>query len=131
MVSFLMDLRGGFPKFPCFLCLWDSRDTTVHYHRKNWLQRTEFSVGKSNAKWDPQIEPQKVLMPPLHISLGLINQFFTALGKDSASFKYLQVLFPKLSEAKVKAGIFNGPQIKKIIECDEFVKLLSKKQKTA
>ena len=70
-------------------------------------------------------------MPPLHIKLGLIRQFVTALDKDSAAFKYLQVLFPKLSEAKVKAGIFAGPQIKKIIECDEFIKLLSRKQKTA
>ena len=32
MVSFLMGLQGSFMKFPCFLCLWDSRDTTAHYH---------------------------------------------------------------------------------------------------
>jgi len=44
---------------------------------------------------------------------------------------YLQDLFPKLFEAKVKAGIFVGPQIKKIIECDEFAKLLNRKEKTA
>ena len=30
-----------------------SRDTTAHYHRKGWPQRTEFSVGKSNVKWEP------------------------------------------------------------------------------
>ena len=69
-------------------------------------------------------------MPQLHIKLGLIKQFVTALDKGSAAFKYLQVLFPKLSEAKVKAGIFVGPQIKKITECDEFAKLLNRKQKT-
>ena len=130
MVSFLMGLQGGFTKSPCFLCLWDSRDTTAHYHRKDWPQRTEFSVGKSNVKWGPLIE-QKVLMLLLHIKLGLIKQFVTALNKESAPFKYLQVLFPKLSEAKVKAGIFVGPQAKKIIECDEFAKLLNRKQKTA
>ena len=69
-------------------------------------------------------------MPPLHIKLGLIKQFVTALDKESAAFKYLQDLFPKLSEAKVKAGIFVGPQIK-IIECDEFAKLLNRTEKTA
>ena len=106
MVSFLMGLQGGFTKFPCFLCPWDSRDTTAHYHRKDWPQRTEFSVGKSNVKWKPLIEPQKVLMPPLHIKISLIKQFVTALHKESAAFKYLQVLFPKLSEVQVKAGIF-------------------------
>ena len=114
MVSFLMGLQSGFTKFPCFLCLWDSRDTTVHYHRKYWRQRTKFSLRKSNVKWEPLIEPQRVLMPPLHIKLGLIKQLVTALGKESAAFKYLQVIFPKLPEAKVKAGIFVGLQIKEI-----------------
>ena len=57
MVSFLMGLQGGFTKFPCFLCLWGSRDTTAHYHKKDWPQRTEFSVGKSTVKWELLIEP--------------------------------------------------------------------------
>ena len=131
MISFLMGLQGSFMKFSCFLCLWDSRDAKAHYHRTDWPQRTEFSLGKSNVKWVPLIESQKVLMPPLNIKLGLIKQFATALDKESAAFKYLQVLFPKLYEAKVKAGILVRPQIKKIIECDEFAKLLKRKQKTA
>ena len=105
--------------------------TLAHYHRKDWQQLTKFSVEKSNVKWEPLIEPQKMLIPPLHIKLGLIKQFLTALDKESAAFKYLEVLFPKLSVRKVKAGIFVGPQIKKIIECDEFAKLLNSKQKTA
>jgi hypothetical protein len=120
MVAFLMGLQGGFTKFPCYLCLWDSRDTKAHYHRRNWPQRTEFTVGKDNVKWEPLLDPRKVLMPPLHIKLGLIKQFVTALDKDSAAFKYLQDFFPKLSEAKVSAGVFVGPQIKKILQCKEF-----------
>ena len=85
----------------------------------------------NNVKWEPLIDPRKVLMPPLHIKLGLIKQFVTALDKESAAFKYLQDLFPQLSEAKVNAGIFVGPQIKKIIECDEFAKKLSRKEEAA
>ena len=42
MVSFLMGLQGGFTKFPYFLCLWDSPDTTAHYHRKDWPQPNLF-----------------------------------------------------------------------------------------
>ena len=83
-------------------------------------------MGKSNIKWEPLVEPQKVLMPPLHMKVGLIKQFFTALDKDPAAFKCLQDLFLKLSEAKVKTGTFIGQQIKKIIECDNFAKLLSR-----
>lgn len=47
------------------------------------------------------------------LTLGLRKQFITALDKDSAAFKYLQVFFPKLSEAKVEASVFVGPQIRR------------------
>ena len=50
MVLFLMALQGGFTKFPCILCLWISRDTTAHYHRKVWPHWTEFSVGEEQRQ---------------------------------------------------------------------------------
>jgi hypothetical protein len=131
MVAFLMGLQGGFTKHPCYLCLWDSRDTEAHYHRRDWPQRTEFFVGRNNVKWEPLVDPLNVLMPPLHIKLGLMKQFVSALDKESTAFKYLQDFFPKLSEAKVKAGVFIGPQIKKILECNEFPKKLTRKEKAA
>ncbi|KAL7851918.1 hypothetical protein SRHO_G00177030 [Serrasalmus rhombeus] len=86
---------------------------------------------QNNVKWEPLVDPRKVLMPPLHIKLGLIKQFVRALDKESRAFNYLQDLFPKLSEAKIKAGVFVGPQIKKIIECSEFPKKLNRKERTA
>ena len=129
MVSFLMGLQGGWTKFPCYLCLWDSRDKKAHYHKRDWPQRTEFNVGSKNVKWEPLMDPRKVLMPPLHIKLGLMKQFVTALDKESVAFKYLQGFFPKLSEAKVKAGVFVGPQIKRIMECKDFSKMLSRTEK--
>src|SRR6218665_172684 len=76
------------------------------------------------------IEPHKALMPPLHIKLGLIKQFVTALDKGSAAFK-IQDRCPKAVRAKAKVGIFVGQQIKKIIECDEFANLLNRMGKTA
>ncbi|XP_053543491.1 glutamate receptor ionotropic, kainate 4 [Ictalurus punctatus] len=58
-----------------------------------------------------------------------MKQFVTALDKKLAAFKYLQDFFSKLSEAKVKAIVFIGPQIKKILECKEFPKKLTRKEK--
>ena len=130
IVSFLMGLQSRFPKFPCFHCLWDSRDTKAHHHRKDRPQRTEFPVRKSNVKWEPLIKPQK--LEQLLIKLGLvIKQFVTALDMESVAFKYQQGPFPKLPETNVKAGIFIGPQIKKLLECDEFANLLNRTKKTA
>ncbi|XP_061404361.1 uncharacterized protein LOC133340279 isoform X1 [Lethenteron reissneri] len=131
IVAFPMGFQGGLTKCPCYLCLWDSRDTKPHYHRQYWPQRTEFSVGRNNVKWEPLVDPRKVLMPPLHIKLGLLKQFVRSVDKESAAFKYLHDFFPKLSEAKVKAGVFVGPHIKKILECNEFPNKLISKVKAA
>ena len=53
------------------------------------------------------------------------------MDKDGAAFKYLQDLFPKLSEVKVKGGIFIGSQVKLILKSDEFLETLSAVEKYA
>ena len=68
-------------------------------------------------------------MSPLHIKLGLMKQFVKALDEKSETFKFLRDFFPKLSEGKVKTRIFVGPQIKKKIHNNVFLKLLTNGQK--
>ncbi|QQP37347.1 Uncharacterized protein FKW44_017579 [Caligus rogercresseyi] len=60
------------------------------------------------------------MIPPLHLKLGLMKQFTRALDKDGRCFNYLCRAFPRLTSEKVKAGIFNGPQIRKLIKDTEF-----------
>lgn len=131
MVGFLMGMQGGYTKYPCHLCLWDSRADSVHYQRRIWPDRVEFKIGQHNVKSEPIVEPNNILMPPLHIKLGLMKQFVKALDPNSAAFEYLKGFFPKLSEAKVKAGIFVGPQIKQIMKSDDFTNLLNAYEKQA
>ena len=113
MVAFLMSLQGEFTKCSCYLGHWDSRNAIAHYHRRIWSKRSQYFAGKSNIKWDPQIDPSKILMPRLHIQLALIKRFVKAVDKNSDAFKNLQNFFPKISEAKIKAGIFVGPPIER------------------
>lgn len=80
-------------------------------------------MERNNIKWEPLVYPQKVLIQPLHIKLGLMKQFVTALD--------LQDFFPKLYEAKIKHSVFVGPQIKKFLECKEFLNKLTRKEKMA
>ena len=54
----------------------------------------------------------KIVFPPLHIKLGLMKQFFKALDKDGDCFQYICRSFPSLSNEKLKADIFDGPQIR-------------------
>ena len=56
-------------------------------------------------------------MPPLHIKLELMKNFVKTMAKqNSNSFEFLFKKFLKLSQAKLKEGIFVSPQIRELLE---------------
>lgn len=114
IISMLLGQQSGFTKYPCFLCEWDSRARNLHYIQKEWPLRERLVPGQKNVQRDALVDPNLVLLPPLHIKLGLIKQFVKALNKQGDCFKYLCDKFPTLSEAKLKEGIFVGPQIRNL-----------------
>jgi len=62
---------------------------------------------------------KKIILPPLHIELGIMKQFVKALNKDGDCFKYISTKFPGSTIEKLKACIFDGPQIRTLInDCD-------------
>ena len=73
----------------------------------------------------------KVLFPPLYIKLGLIKQFVKKMPPEGEAFEHTQELFPKLSEAKVKGGIFVSFQVKRLMQSDSFLEKLSVAERTA
>ena len=103
-----MGLQAGFTKYCCFLCLWDSRAVSQHYKKKDWGSRSTFVPGE----YSHLVDMNKVLLPPLHIKLGLMKNFVKALHKNGPAFQHLSIVFPGLSAAKIKEGIFVGPQIR-------------------
>lgn len=125
VVAMLCGLQGGYTKYCCFLCKWDSRACEHHYRRKEWPERIEFILGENNVKYVPLVKKEKVILPPLHIKLGLIKNFVKALDQEGEAFTYLKNIFPHLSDAKIKEGIFVGPQIKKLLNDPAFAELLS------
>lgn len=131
VVSMLMGLQGGYTKYMCFLCLWDSRADSEHYIRKEWPPRTTFVPGKSNVEHTPLVDPSKIILPPLHIKLGLIKSFIKNLEPDGKAYMFLREKFPRLSDAKLKEGVFVGPQIKKLINDPGFDKVLDSNEKAA
>ena len=131
MAAFLMGLQGGFTKFMCYLCLWDSRNNALHYQQRHWPLRARYEVGAHNVKQVPLVEPAKVLMPPLHIKLGLIKLFVKRLNPEGEAFQHIQDMFPKLSVAKVKEGVFVGPQVRRLINSDAFSAKLTQLERAA
>ena len=131
MVAILLGLQLGYTKYCCFLCEWDSRATTLHYKRKDWPLRQALEPGTKNILQQPLIESSKILLPPLHIKLGLIKNFVKALDRDGPAFRHLISKFPRLSIAKIKEGIFIGPQIRELFSDEHFAGLLTKKEHAA
>ena len=124
VITILMGMQTGYTKYCCFICEWDSRDRRNHYVKRDWPIRDNMQPGSKNVLHVPLVDRDNVIMPPLHIKLGLMKNFVKALDNDSDAFQYLCKKFPKLSYAKVKEGVFIGPQIRKIIADRYFDDLL-------
>ena len=119
VIGLLMGMQSGFTKYCCFLCLWDSRAVSQHYKQKD-----TFAPGEHSLKENPLVDMNKVLLPPLHIKLGLMKNFVKALHKNCTAFQHLSTVFPGLSAAKLKEGIFVGPQIREVLKDTDFEELL-------
>ena len=89
VISLLLGQQGGYTKYPCFMCLWDSRSDARHFVQKIWPTRDELAIGEHNVIKVQLVERKNVLLPPLRIKFGLMKNFVKALPKDSAGFLYL------------------------------------------
>jgi len=62
------------------------------------------------------VDKSRIYLPPPQSKLRLIKISVEAMDKESEGCAYLRQTFPKTSEAKMKAGIFGGPQIKQLFD---------------
>lgn len=131
VVAILLGMQAGYTKHMCFLCLWDSRADSKHYSTKVWPSRESFEPGEANVLEVPLVNPKKIILPPLHIKLGLVKNFVKKLDNDGKAFQHLRNKFPKMSDAKVKEGVFVGPQIRKMMKDLEFEKAMRPVEKRA
>jgi hypothetical protein len=64
----------------------------------------------------PLINRKKIaFFPLLHIKLGKMENFVKIMNNDGNGFSYLKHTFPRISEVKIKGGIFINPQITKFM----------------
>lgn len=131
VVAMLTGLQAGYTKYCCFLCEWDSRARDKHYVEKNWPRRTNMIPGFHNVTEEPLVPSEKIFLPPLHIKLGLMKNFVKAMNKDGKGFQYLKTKFPRISETKLKEGIFVGPQIRELMKDTTFIMKLQDAEKRA
>ena len=134
VIGLLLGMQPCYTKYCCFICEWDSRARQSHYIQKNWPLRDELIPAKKSVSHHPLVDPKKVLLPPLHIKLGLIKNFVKAMvkyNKNGEGFQYIKSKFPKISDAKIKEGVFIGPQIRELIKDPFFEETLNTLEKAA
>jgi hypothetical protein len=111
-------------------CEWDSRAKDKHYKIKDWPIRENSFPEEKCVRNEPLVDKDNILLPPLHIKLGSIKNFVKVMNKHGKGFEYLRENFPKLSDAKLKEGVFIEPQIREIIDDDLFEHLLTETEKS-
>jgi len=117
-VALLLGMQLGYTKYCCFLCEWDFRDKKSHHVNKLWPKRTSLTPGEKNVIKPLLVLPENIFLPPLHIKLGLMKN--TVKGRG---FEYLRNKFRNVSDAKIKEGIFIGPQIRELMQDNSSMKI--------
>jgi hypothetical protein len=96
-----------------------------------WPPRETYKLGSHNVIHEPLVEKEKIILPNLHIKLGITKQFVKALDHNKPAFQYLKNKFPKISDAKIKEGIFVGPQIRELMLDEKFAATMDNHALTA
>ena len=104
MVNFLLGQQGDYTKYPCFLCYWDSRANEEHWVRKEWPPRNTIKPGEKNIVNNFLIDRKNIILPPLHIKLGLMKQFVKALDRSGDCFDTFAQTFLALAMRRKKQG---------------------------
>ena len=82
-------------KILLLLCEWDSRAHSLHYSRKDWPARKSLEPGIMNVENQPLVEPSKILLPAMHLKLGLMKNSVKAMNQEEAAFTYFTRKVPQ------------------------------------
>ena len=93
--------------------------------KEDWPLRGSPQPGTKNVMHMPPVESNKIVLPPLHIKLGLMKNFVKAIDRDGPAFRYLHEKFHTLGKAKIKEGIFIGPQIRELLKDIQFDSIIT------
>ncbi|UYV65024.1 hypothetical protein LAZ67_3002855 [Cordylochernes scorpioides] len=104
-----------------------------HNKSPNWPVDKEISPkrGYKNIANLPLIDSENIYLPPLHIKLGLMKNFVKAMDRNASGFAYLKQNISSISEAKIKEGIFVGPQIRELQQDGNFQNSLNEVEAAA
>jgi hypothetical protein len=87
--------------------------------------RVNIVPGNKNVIYKPLVDRRNIILPPFHIKLRLTKNFVKAMNRNGDSFQYLKLKLPILTDARIKEGIFVGPQITELLKDEHFESVLN------
>lgn len=90
-----LDQQSGYTKFPFFMC---QQRQKIALHQE-WPLRKTLDPGLKNIEM-VRIDPKNMLLPLLHIELGLMKQFVKALRTSAECFQILLIPVQRFIRSK-------------------------------
>ena len=89
-----------------------SRADDRYYIQRDFPVRENMVPGQQNIMQEQLAYRDKILLPPLHIKFYLMKNLIKTLDIEVYAFQFIRNKCPHISNAKINAGILNGPQIR-------------------
>ena len=64
-------------------------ELSLHYLIKDWPSRKSLEPGIINVENQPLVELSEILLPSMHLSLGLMENSVKAMNQEEVAFTYL------------------------------------------
>ena len=88
-------------------------------------------VGQLSIVNEKLVATKKVIPPALHLKLGCFSNLVKSMEDGSPPRLYLKQKFAHKTEAKIKQGSLKGPEIRKLMNDQEFGSTLNANQFSA
>ena len=113
VLNFIMGLKSGYAKCPCFYCMFDSRQSQLDFDPVHtWPARIYFDMHLL-------VLVENIAFPFLYIKLGIFQKFIKTLDKGSDCFQFIRKNIKK-SEAKLINGVYTSPEIRFLMKHADF-----------
>lgn len=110
VVAILCGMQEGIQPI-CVLCACGIQDLAIKIktHSTNEIiGHLEHTIEQQNIKKTSLVDNNKVLIPPLHVKLGVVKSFIKRIAERKEVFLSLRRVFPKrvggLSDLRLRAG---------------------------
>lgn len=102
VVKILAGMKGGNPNHGCFKCDWNRNDPVKDQYTGEW------TGTNPDIKPDIKINMNNVLIPPLHLKLGIVQKFLNlVLKQNDETFRFLKEgMFKRRTDTRIKSGIY-------------------------